>query len=139
MSDTYSQRANLSVSSTLAALIEDQALPGTGINADQFWEALSALVSRLAPQNAALLAERLRLKEQIDAWHKERRGQPHDAAAYKAFLEEIGYLKPVGEDFRIGTENVDAEIAITAGPQLVVPVSNARYALNAANARWGSL
>ncbi len=116
-----------------------QALPGTGLDADKFWAGFSALVHRLAPQNKALLAERDRLQAAIDDWHRARKGKPHDAAEYRAFLESIGYLVPEGADFQITTQNVDPEIATIAGPQLVVPLTNARFGLNAANARWGSL
>ena len=129
----------LQVDARLAAFVEDRALPGTGIAPDAFWSGFAALVADLAPRNRALLAKRDALQAQIDAWHKARRNQPHDHYAYKAFLEEIGYLLPEGPDFQIDTANVDPEIADIPGPQLVVPITNARYALNAANARWGSL
>jgi len=129
----------LQVDAQLADFIDTQALPGTGLDADAFWAGFSGLVHDLAPKNRALLAKRDDLQSQIDAWHRDHKGQVHNAPAYKAFLEEIGYLLPEGEDFHIGTTNVDPEIASIAGPQLVVPITNARYALNAANARWGSL
>jgi len=132
-------RHGLQVDTRLADFIEAQALPGTGLDADAFWSGFSSIVEGLAPKNRLLLAKREALQKQIDLWHKARRGQPHDFPAYKAFLQEIGYLVPEGPDFKIGTENVDPEIAEVAGPQLVVPITNARYALNAANARWGSL
>ncbi len=132
-------RSGLEVDVRLAGFIEDEALPGTGIEASAFWDGLAATLTDLAPRNADLLAERERLQTAIDAWHRERKGQAHDAAAYRSFLTEIGYLRPEGPDFVIETENCDDEIAAIPGPQLVVPVMNARYALNAANARWGSL
>ena len=135
----YVERAGLKVDAALAAFVEDRALPGLEIGAEALWQGLSDLVHDFAPRNRELLARREELQEKIDAWHRARTGQPHDAAAYKAFLEEIGYLLPEGEDFRIDTSNVDPEIAAQPGPQLVVPIMNARYALNAANARWGSL
>ena len=116
-----------------------EALPGTGIDARVFWSGFSGLVQRFSPRNAALLGKRDRLQASIDAWHREHPGADFDAAAYKAFLVEIGYLVPELSPFAVTTANVDDEIAHVAGPQLVVPVSNARYALNAANARWGSL
>ncbi|MGJ8584531.1 MAG: malate synthase G [Marinosulfonomonas sp.] len=133
------ERAGLNVATELAEFIEAQALPETGISADVFWQGFSEIVHDLGPKNRALLAKREDLQGQIDAWHVARRGQSHDAAAYDAFLREIGYLLPEGEDFSIDTDNVDPEIASLPGPQLVVPITNARYALNAANARWGSL
>ena len=132
-------KAGLKVDLQLAEFVETRALPGTGIAAADFWAGFSALAHDLASKNRALLEERDRLQSQIDDWHRAHRGQPHNAAAYRSFLEDIGYLRPEGPDFHIETRNVDPEIATTAGPQLVVPITNARYALNAANARWGSL
>ena len=132
-------RAGLQVDERLAAFVEGQALPGTGVTADRFWSGLSATVDELMPVNRRLLAVRDDMQAAIDAWHLARRGQDHDAAAYEAFLRGLGYLLPEGPDFEVSTANVDPEIAQMAGPQLVVPVMNARYALNAANARWGSL
>lgn len=133
------EKHGLQVDAALATFIETDALPNTGVTADQFWEGLSALVHDLGPKNRDLLKKRKDLKAKIDGWHIERRGQDHDAAEYKAFLQEIGYLVPKGADFAIQTTHVDPEIALVPGPQLVVPIMNARYALNAANARWGSL
>ncbi|WP_347309590.1 malate synthase G [Defluviimonas sp. SAOS-178_SWC] len=132
-------RYGLRVDSELLHFIEYRALPGTGMDADRFWSGFAALVSDLTPRNRALLDKRAAIQHQIDAWHVARRGQPHDPEAYKAFLTEIGYLLPEGPAFEIGTCDTDPEIASVPGPQLVVPVTNARYALNAANARWGSL
>jgi malate synthase len=133
------ERNGLKVASDLAQFLEARALPGTGVEAGAFWAAFSDLLHGQAGKNAALLQRRADLQAKIDAWHIARRGQPHDIDAYKAFLEEIGYLVPEGEDFRIDTTKIDPEIAEVAGPQLVVPITNARFALNAANARWGSL
>ena len=129
----------LQVAAELHRFIETEALPGTGVPSERFWGGFEALLHDLAPRNRELLARRDELQAQIDAWYRERRGQAIAPAAQKAFLEEIGYLLPEGPDFAVSTANVDAEIATIAGPQLVVPCSNARYALNAANARWGSL
>lgn len=132
-------RHGLQVDSGLAAFIEGRALPGTGVAADAFWAGFAGLLADMAPENRALLARREELQAKIDAWHIAHRDLPHDAAAYHAFLREIGYLLPEGPDFRIETAHVDPEIATIPGPQLVVPITNARYALNAANARWASL
>ena len=132
-------RAGLQVAEELAAFVEDRALPGTGIGADAFWSAMSAMIGDLTPRNRELLDIRETMQAQIDDWHLKRRNQPHDHEAYKAFLAEIGYLIAEGGDFEIETANTDPEFASVAGPQLVVPITNARYALNAANARWGSL
>jgi malate synthase len=132
-------RAGLKVAATLAEFLESRALPASGIAPATFWQGLRDLVDQFTPRNRALLATRAHMQTQIDDWHIARRGQPHDPLAYKAFLEQIGYLLPEGPDFQIETAGVDPEIASVAGPQLVVPVTNARYALNAANARWGSL
>jgi len=133
--------SNLQISQVLYDFIEKEAAPGTGIEPKAFWAAMGRIVDTLAPRNRALLQKRDELQQQIDAWHKS-----HDASyflahrdEYKRFLQDIGYLVPVGEEYKIGTRGNDYEIAICAGPQLVVPVMNARYALNAANARWGSL
>ena len=132
-------KAGLQVAAELVDFIETRALPGTGISAEAFWEGLSSTVAEFHPRIQAALDIRADFQSQIDAWHVERRGQAHDATAYEAFLREIGYLVPEGPAFEIETQNVDPEIATIAGPQLVVPVMNARFALNAANARWGSL
>ncbi|MHB1143433.1 MAG: malate synthase G [Thiobacillus sp.] len=131
--------AGLSIAQPLYDLVRDEIAPGTGISSDRVWQGFANILRELTPRNRALLARRDELQARIDAWHLERKGRPHDAAAYKRYLYDIGYLLPEGEDFVIDTENVDDEIARIAGPQLVVPVNNARYALNAANARWGSL
>lgn len=133
------KKGGLLVDAALEKFIAERAAPGTGVDPDAFWAAFEAILSDLGPRNTALLKQRDELQTKIDDWHRARKGQPHDAAAYKAFLQEVGYLLPEGGDFTITTENVDAEIATIAGPQLVVPVNNARYALNATNARWGSL
>ena len=131
--------SNLSVDDLLHAFVEQDLLPGTGVAPQAFWAALDAIVTDFTPKNSALLARRDDLQAQIDNWWRERRGQTVSIAEQTAFLTGIGYLLPEPSPFQIGTENVDPEIACTAGPQLVVPVSNGRFALNAANARWGSL
>ena len=132
----------LQVATVLHRFIDEEVLPGTGISSARFWQGFDAIVHQLAPKNAALLAERDRLQTAIDAWHRANPGPLATAAkrrAYRSMLKKIGYLVPVPEGVKINTRNVDAELARQAGPQLVVPVTNARYALNAANARWGSL
>ena len=129
----------LGVAEGLHDLVRDEIAPGTGVEAEAFWRSLADIVRDLGPKNRALLDRRDRLQARIDAWHEERAARPIDPAEYRAFLESIGYLLPAGSEFQIDTANVDDEIARIAGPQLVVPVDNARYALNAANARWGSL
>jgi len=131
--------AGLNVAEALVRFIEDEALPGTGLAADAFWSGMADIYARFAPENAALLARRDDLQTQIDAWHEVRRGQGIDPAEYQAFLRDIGYLVPEPAPFEIAPQNVDDEVACLAGPQLVVPVLNARFLLNAANARWGSL
>ncbi len=136
---TRLDKSGLSVDAALASFIENEALPGTGVGVEAFWNGFSALVHDLAPANASMLATRADMQARIDAWHLARRGQPQDAAEYRAFLADIGYLLPEGPDFTIRTTGTDPEIAHIPGPQLVVPVTNARYALNAANARWGNL
>ena len=133
--DTY----GLQVDSDLYAFITHSAIPGTGVDADSFWAEFSAIVDDLTAENRALLDKRDSLQAQIDAWHRSHRGETHDPAAYRAFLSQIGYLVEEGPDFSVSTVGVDDEITTIAGPQLVVPVNNARYALNAANARWCSL
>ena len=132
-------RYDLSVEEGLVDFIENKALPDTGVSQDNFWLGLSSLIKEMTPENRKLLRAREELQDKIDKWHVARIGQPHDHEAYKSYLKEIGYLVDEGESFLIETENVDPEISSIAGPQLVVPSTNARYALNAANARWGSL
>jgi len=133
------QQGTLQVATVLHELLEKDIAPGTGVAPADFWQALEAIVTDLGPRNRELLAVRDELQAKIDAWHRDNSGADYDKAAYKAFLQDISYLLPEGPDFSITTENVDEEVALLAGPQLVVPVMNARYALNAANARWGSL
>jgi len=139
MAAEYLEVAGLRVAKCLHELVASELSPNTGIDDTDFWSSLARITQDLEPKNRQLLARRDELQRQIDDWHSQRAGQPIDAAAYRALLEEIGYLLPEGDAFEIGTENVDEEIREVAGPQLVVPVDNARFALNAANARWGSL
>ena len=136
---TYIDRAELQVAAPLVEFIEQKALPGTGLNSDAFWRGTARIFETFTPENRSLLAKRDEIQAKLDAWHKERRGKTIDQREYQAFLREIGYLVPEPAPFAITTENVDDEVATMAGPQLVVPVLNDRFALNAANARWGSL
>lgn len=133
------QAHSLQVATELHRFINEQVLPGTGVAPEAFWKGFDAIVNDLAPRNAALLAERDRLQTELDTWHKAHPGPITDMAGYQQFLTQIGYLVEQPKDAKATTTNVDAELAIQAGPQLVVPILNARYALNAANARWGSL
>ncbi len=135
----YTNRAGLQVAEALVRFAEETALPGTGVEASRFWQGVADILARCAPVNRALLARRDEIQTQLDDWHKANPGPITDMAAYQKFLTEIGYLDPVPVGFKIGTQNVDAEIATMAGPQLVVPALNDRFVLNAANARWGSL
>ncbi|USE33774.1 malate synthase G [Endozoicomonas sp. SCSIO W0465] len=133
------QKGGLQVARVLHDLLVNDIAPGTGVDPDKFWRSLEALVNDLAPENKALLARRDELQQKIDAWHRQNCYTEENMSEYRSFLEEAGYLLPEGDDFSISTTHVDSEIARQAGPQLVVPVMNARFALNAANARWGSL
>ena len=133
-----SERINVSglrIAKELYDLVSDEIIPGTDVDPKVFWDEMAAICTDLVPRNKALLRQRDELQELIDKWHQSSRGKTHDPDAYKAFLLNIGYLEKEGEDFEITTENVDEEVALIAGPQLVVPVMNARYALNAANVR----
>ncbi|AOF95622.1 malate synthase G [Sphingobium sp. RAC03] len=139
MTDRMIDKSGLKVAASLADFIDNQALPGTGIEPSAFWAGAADIFARFTPDNIALLETRDAMQAQIDDWHEQRAGQPHDPQAYQAFLREIGYLVPEPAPFTIGSEHVDDEVARLAGPQLVVPILNARFLLNAANARWGSL
>jgi malate synthase len=133
------QVSGLQVARSIYDLVKQDIIPGTGVDVDVFWQSFASIIGDFAPKNRDLLEKRDDLQAKIDAWHQQRSGQPVNQSEYKAFLQEIGYLVPEGADFAITTANVDPEITSQAGPQLVVPVMNARFALNAANARWGSL
>ena len=135
----YISQGNLSIAGALFRFINNELLPGAGVDSKKFWSGLDKYTHELAPRNKKLLEFRENLQKQIDNWHKNNKENKIDLKEYSNFLEKIGYIKKEGEKFQIETENVDSEISTIAGPQLVVPVMNARYALNAANARWGSL
>ena len=139
MSDKYIAKGSLSVSIKLDEFLTSEVLPDLNITSDHFWQSLEAIVQEFGPRNRELLGLRETIQQKIDDWHLSNKGQTHDFESYKSFLKEIGYLTEDKGEFTIETQNVDPEIATIAGPQLVVPVMNARFALNAANARWGSL
>ena len=139
MKEKYIKIKNLSISDKLLNFVNNELLPGTEIKKENFWDGFDKCVHELAPKNKALLEIREKLQSSIDSWHKDKKNEEFDNKEYKQFLEKIGYLKKPGPDFKIKTKNVDTEIAKICGPQLVVPIMNARYALNAANARWVSL
>ncbi|HAM60904.1 MAG TPA: malate synthase G, partial [Psychrobacter sp.] len=135
------QKGSLAIDKQMYDFIENEVLPKVGVDSESYWSGFEKVVKEFTPRNKALLATRDEMQKQIDQWHLDNptNSGEVDFAKYKQFLQEIGYLLPEGEDFQVSTENVDEEIAHIAGPQLVVPVRNARYALNATNARWGSL
>ena len=139
VSDNYISKGSLSVSDKLANFVSDELLPGLAITPENFWDQLETIIHTFAPKNKELLAKRESIQGQIDQWHLANKDQPFNSELYKTFLKDIDYIVEEGGDFHITTQNVDPEIAMIAGPQLVVPVMNARFALNAANARWGSL
>ena len=139
MSKNYITKGSLSVAEELSDFLSSEVLPGLEISEDQFWSSLENIINEFSPRNKELLKTREYIQEQIDTWHKSNIGKEKNLDVYKSFLKDIGYLLEEGEDFQITTQNVDPEISSIAGPQLVVPVMNARFALNAANARWGSL
>ena len=136
---SLTKRNGLKISSKLFDFINNEVIPGTNIKSDEFWESFAIAVDELAPINKSLIKKREDIQKKIDEWHKQKRGLELDKEEYKKFLKSISYIVEEKEDFKIETSNVDREISSIAGPQLVVPVDNARYALNAANARWGSL
>ena len=133
------KNTDLEVSVPLHDLVVNEILPDLGMEAAAFWSLLEEVIKEMAPKNNVLLLKRYQIQAQINTWHQSRSDAPHDPVQYKKFLQHIGYLLPEGPDFIVSPENIDDEIATIAGPQLVVPVMNARYALNATNARWGSL
>jgi malate synthase len=133
------QVGGIQVAKNLYDFVNNEAIPGTGIDADKFWAEFDKIVNELAPRNRELLAKRDAIQEKMDSWNRDHKGQKLDMAEYKSFLKDIGYLVDEPSEFKISTSNVDPEVATMAGPQLVVPIMNARFALNAANARWGSL
>ena len=139
MREQYIKIHNLSVAKNLADFVKNELLLDTNVGSDEFWKGFDKVVHELAPKNKKLLEIRETLQQEIDLWHKKNRDHEIDYNKYKNFLEEIGYLKKEGEDFKISTKNLDEEISNIAGPQLVVPIMNSRYSLNAANARWVSL
>ena len=139
MREQYIKIHNLSVTKDLADFVKNELLLDTNVSPDEFWKGFDKVVHELAPKNKKLLEIRETLQQEIDLWHKKNRDHEIDYNKYKNFLEEIGYLKKEGEDFKIATKNLDEEISSIAGPQLVVPIMNSRYTLNAANARWVSL
>ena len=135
----YSKKGKLSIATDLFEFINNELIPGTKINPEKFWKGFDKAIHELAPKNRKLLLVREEMQKKIDEWHIKRKGKEFDSKAYESFLKEIGYLVKSGPNFSIETKNVDSEISSIPGPQLVVPVMNARYSLNAANARWGSL
>ena len=135
----YVKLSNISVAKNLYDFMKQEALAGTDITCDQFFTALEDIVTRLTPINRSLLKKRIDLQTKIDEWHQNHKGDQFDFVNYKAFLSQIGYLVPEGEDFKISTSHVDPEINLISGPQLVVPINNPRYTINAVNARWNSL
>jgi len=139
MAKKYILLGQLSIASKLLDFVNNELLPGTSVTKESFWSGLDTCAHELAPKNRKLLEFRENLQKKIDIWHRDKKGEKIDIKEYSNFLIEIGYLKKEEEKFQIETKNVDSEISTIAGPQLVVPVMNARYSLNAANARWGSL
>jgi malate synthase len=139
MNNDYIAIENIKISKPLYDLVNQEIIPGTGINIDSFWSSLGAIVKDLEPKNRELLNKRTEIQNKIDTWHKNQNPKKFDIQKYKSYLKEIGYITPEAPDFQITTKNVDQEISTIAGPQLVVPVDNARFAINAANARWWSL
>ena len=139
MKEKYIKIKNLSISEKLVNFVNDKLLPGTKIKKELFWNGFDKYIHELAPKNKKLLEIREKLQKKIDDWHKDKKGEKINIKKYKEFLKKIGYLKKTGPNFKIKTKNVDVEISSICGPQLVVPISNPRYALNAANARWVSL